>query len=463
MDKIQEVLNEAIKLVEPSKEEEGIVQKATEKTLELIKKEIEKCKVKPQVVLGGSYAKGTWLKGEADIDVFMKFPLNLDKDDLERLAVKIGKTALKDYKPTLRYAEHPYVEAYVDGVRVNIVGCYDVHKGEWKSAADRSPYHTILIKDKFNDELRRETRLLKKFMKGIGIYGAEVAIQGFSGYVCEVLILKYGSFLSTIKEASNFKDRQIISLEKVDEELIKLHKSPLIILDPIDYRRNLGAAISPENVGKFILASRSFLTNPDIRYFTGVKIVKPLEELKASSLIKNLVAITFNHKPRSVDILWGQLRRSLVHLKRQMELNNFKVFRMACCSDNKRMSAFLYLLEEINLPNEVVKIGPKVFMSKDVERFLMKNQDAKILWIGDDLRIYGLVKRKYPLIRYFLNDLLSKNASSSGIAPGLISDIEQSFKIHIGDEVLKVAKNKSWLAEVAYGIICKDGFGLRIG
>ncbi|MCX8192179.1 MAG: hypothetical protein N3F06_05165, partial [Nitrososphaerales archaeon] len=100
---------------------------------------------------------------------------------------------------------------------------------------------------------------------------------------------------------------------------------------------------------------------------------------------------------------------------------------------------------------------------RDVERFLTINRDVKLLWIESDLRVYGLVKRKYPSIRDFLNDLLSKNISRSGVAPGLASDIERSFKIYIGKEILKVARGKSWLVEGVHDIICEDGFGLRIG
>jgi tRNA nucleotidyltransferase (CCA-adding enzyme) len=44
-----------------------------------------------------------------------------------------------------------------------------------------------------------EVRLLKKFMKGTGVYGAEIKIGGFSGYLCELLILKYRSFAQTIE------------------------------------------------------------------------------------------------------------------------------------------------------------------------------------------------------------------------------------------------------------------------
>ena len=38
----------------------------------------------------------------------------------------------------------------------------------------------------------------------MNIYGAEISTKGFSGYVSEVLIIKFGSFLSALDYFSNF-------------------------------------------------------------------------------------------------------------------------------------------------------------------------------------------------------------------------------------------------------------------
>ena len=103
----------------------------------------------------------------------------------------------------------------------------------------------------------------------MGAYGSEIATNGFSGYVSEVLILKYGSFESVLQALSNVqKDKNVISIDKVDEDMIKTFQNPnIIIIDPIDPRRNLGAAISAENIGRFILASRAFLKKPSMNFF----------------------------------------------------------------------------------------------------------------------------------------------------------------------------------------------------
>ena len=117
------------------------------------------------VVLGGSFAKGTWLKDEVDIDIFVKIDTSVSDKEFEQLGKDIGLQSLKGYKTFLRYSDHPYVEAIVSGVRVNIVPCYNVQKGKWRSAADRSPFHTEYIKKNLDDEKRNHVRLLKRFLK----------------------------------------------------------------------------------------------------------------------------------------------------------------------------------------------------------------------------------------------------------------------------------------------------------
>ena len=42
-----------------------------------------------------------------------------------------------------------------------------------------------------------------------GMYGAEIAKQGFSGYVCEVLVYYLGSFENVLKKISKLKNNEI--------------------------------------------------------------------------------------------------------------------------------------------------------------------------------------------------------------------------------------------------------------
>lgn len=144
--------------------------------------------------MDGSVAKDTWVRDSADVDIFMRVSPQLTKTQLKEVCLPIARRALRPHEIVERFAEHPYVESTVklrdgESVRVNVVPCYKVEKGNWLSATDRSPYHTEYIKQHLAKTQRDEVRLLKAFMRGIGGYGADIKTGGFSGMLCETLIL----------------------------------------------------------------------------------------------------------------------------------------------------------------------------------------------------------------------------------------------------------------------------------
>jgi len=254
---MKELISKIQKSVVPTKTIEKSKSKIADLAFKLVENEIAKYPEVLGLEFGGSYAKGTWLSKDADVDIFVKFKKNTSEEKFEQISKKIGFDALKSYSPYVRYSEHPYVEAKIKDTKINVVPFYDVKLGEWKSSADRSPFHTKFMGKSLTTKMRDEVRILKTFLKSNGIYGAEIAKQGFSGYVSEVLILNFGSFENTIKSISSIKENQIIG------KTTKKFRTSIVIIDPIDSNRNLAAAISNENVGKFILVSRGFKENLD--------------------------------------------------------------------------------------------------------------------------------------------------------------------------------------------------------
>ena len=92
------------------------------------------------------------------------------------------------------YAEHPYIRGYYKNYKIEIVPCYKIEKASQKlSAVDRTPLHTQFIKENLKENQKKEVRLLKQFLIGIDWYGAEADVEGFSGYLCEILILTFKS------------------------------------------------------------------------------------------------------------------------------------------------------------------------------------------------------------------------------------------------------------------------------
>jgi tRNA nucleotidyltransferase (CCA-adding enzyme) len=321
----------------------------------------------------------------------------------------------------------------MNGIRVNVVPCYEVPKGKWKSAADRSPFHTDYMKNNLDEEKRNQVRLFKMFLKSIGVYGADIATGGFSGYVAEIMILKYGSFEAVLHAMSNIgEEHNVISIEKADEHSVKNFKSQLIIIDPIDHKRNLGTAISAQSIGKLVLAARSFLAKPSFDFFIK-KEKKVVGNYK--DLYPNLVIVEFNYKKRSPDIIRGQLKRSLNAISRQLELANFRVVRSTCVTDEEKTAAFGFLLESVTLSAYTQKIGPNVFMKEETANFILKNQKKSLItWVDCEMRVSNLVRRKTTNAKHFLKLLLTKDIESTGITRGLVGDIQRLFRLYSGDD-----------------------------
>jgi len=412
------ILNYAKKETTPAKKLQQKKQRIVKKAYDLVRQCIEKHSQVVGFELGGSYAKGTWLPEKADIDIFVKFNKKTPEKNFRNIGTEIGFQSLKKYKPYTRYAEHPFVEAIIDGTRINIVPCYDVNKGEWQSATDRSIYHTKFMSQKLSDSMKGEVRILKKFFLHIGVYGAEIAKEGFSGYVSEVLISYFGSFEKTIKKISELKKGQVVgkSTKKFD--------SPIVIIDPVDSNRNLGTAISMDNLGRFVLASRAFLKKPSKKFFK-----KP----SSKRIMKNsdkIVVVQFKFKDRSDDIIWGQIKRASNALKTQLELGGFTVLRNSSVKDEKENAALIFLLHTKKIENSLIRSGPEISSKEHCEKFIAANlKKSQLMWINEEGKMQSLQKRKHDDVKLFLRDILKSDLKNSGIPNGLKRDFKKAVKI----------------------------------
>lgn len=453
---LEQVIEKASKLVTPTHSESKKLEAVAAKVNSLLKNTFEGRVPAPDIRMGGSYARGTWLHGSLDIDFFLRYPRDYPREKLESEAIESAKSALSGYTINMRFAEHPYVEGFVDSVRVNLVPCYNVSLGEWLSAADRSPYHAEYIISKLDDTLKLQARLFKKFVKSCGVYGAEVKVQGLSGYVCEVLILKYGSFLATLEALAKSNQNEIISIEEYDEELASTFTSQLVILDPVDTTRNLGTAISARNVAKLVLHSRRFLSNPTLSCFNETEKIG--KTLKPSSLLPNTIVVTFDIRKRSPDILWGQLRKSISAIANKLEPMGFHVLRSAAASDEISKGAFLFLFAEERIPKFYSREGPEYFRRQEVESYLSKNERKALLtWIGDEGRIESVFSRdpKSMEASNALKLLLSKRLDSAGLSDDIRKEIARGFKI-AKRNTISGNRKQPWLSSAIRFILSEE-------
>ena len=437
---MKKIITNITKNVIPTKTVEKSKKSIAEIALELVKKEIVKFPEIVGVEFGGSFAKGTWLSKDADVDIFVRFKKSTSEEKFEKISKKIGFDSLKKFSPYVRYSEHPYVEAKIKDTKINVVPFYDVKVGEWKSAADRSPFHTKYMSKSLTRKMRNEVRILKTFLKSNGIYGAEIAKQGFSGYISEVLVLNFGSFENVIKSISKIEENQTIG------KTSKKFDTSLVIIDPIDSNRNLAAAISDENIGKFILVCRAFKENPKLEFFKNKK------SRVSKKHWENVLSIKFNFKFRSSDIIWGQIKRASSSLSTQLELAGFTVLRSKAYTDEQKEAYLLFFLESMKISEIYAKNGPEFFREGSSKSFITKNlSNAELVWVGNNKKIISLEKRKHVDASKFMTEFL-KNNLQTGMPKGLQDDFKHGFKITIGEKGL----SKS-IKEVANELISTDG------
>ncbi|MDE1763051.1 MAG: CCA tRNA nucleotidyltransferase [Thaumarchaeota archaeon] len=429
------VLEQARKISIPTRQEEEKTRDLADFLLKQVNSEAAKHSQVVTVELGGSYAKGTWLRGQMDFDIFVKLKNDTGEKKFEEIGKKIGFGSMRKFNPHVRYSEHPYVEAEIKGTRVNVVPCYNVEKGQWKSAADRSSFHTKFILETFDDAKKNEVRLLKKFLKGVGIYGAEIAREGFGGYVAEVLVYNYGSFLGVLEAASNFTQGNVIGNPS------KKFETSLVLIDPIDSNRNLGTAISSQNVARFILVARAFLKKQSMEFFAGRQRNPNRKNLK------NVLIVRFDYRWRSPDIIWGQVKRSATSLAGQLELGGFEVIRKAAVTDEKSEAAMLFLLRLPAIERFTVKNGPEVYRKTDSESFISKNSKNIMTWIDESGRILSMQEREFYDAKKFLEHLLRKDLMQAGVPSGIIPDIKRGFRVLHGNQPVSKSIKKA-LAEV---------------
>ncbi|AAK41301.1 CCA tRNA nucleotidyltransferase [Saccharolobus solfataricus] len=363
---------EVLKIIKPTEEDK----KGIEKVLEIIRERLNKLDFEVE----GSFRKGTWLRQDTDIDVFVFYPKDVGKEYLERNALNDIINRIKDLDYTLAYAEHPYVIVNINNVEVDIVPALRVESGDKAiTAVDRTPFHTKYVTSHLDERGKDEVRLLKRFMKGIGVYGAELKVQGFSGYATELLIIYYGNFRKVLEEASKWKHPIKIELTKP----MKIFSEPLIIPDPVDPKRNVTAAVSLKNIATFSIAAKYYLKNPSIEFFFPSKKVE--EKVKGDVLILRL---NLDEKS-SEDIVWGQIKRSVNKIERALKQYGFRVIDVQAWGDTNNITIAVQL-ESKNIGQYYLNIGPQYY-SGTIEDFIQKNDN---IWVGEDGRLYSIKERK---------------------------------------------------------------------
>ena len=472
---VQKILNEVINEVKPS---ETDIQEAYSLYNEIsaVIKETLRIREDFRVELEGSLAKGTALKDHLELDVFVL----IRREDLSREWLKenfvrpLSQALKKKYEVTLRFASHPYLRIRKGSMEADIVPAYWAESiKEIKTPVDRTPFHTRYVINKLSEKQKDEVRLLKQFFKGLEVYGAEIRFEGFSGYLSEVLIIKYGDFLNTLRSMLEWKYGTVILVgdSKEDLKAIKtlFRGSPLIVPDPVDPRRNAAAAVSKKSLTTAIVGAIAFTECPSKMFFFPQKKLMSLKELK--NLLKETdrvaAVITYEVTPSTPpDILWGELKRISKKIKNILINKGFTVVDTSLWSDESSLATIYieFLLPEGRISKYEIREGPFTPVSQHIWKFFIKYtkkvRDNVIgPWVNDEGVIESLVRRDYIDPLNFLKSLPKDDIETKDLKLRRVGGLEAIMefvkgKIPLENEILywlteAVVKTPSWVGACA--------------
>lgn len=342
-------------------------------------------------LVAGSGGRGTYLADRLDLDLFLLFPPDYPRADLARSGMEIGRAILQATET--RYAEHPYLRGTFEGFRVDAVPGYAVSDpSKPQSAVDRTPFHQEYLLKRQTPELVDQIRLTKQFLRGLGIYGSEARTAGFSGYLVELLVHRFGSFQGLLREASGWRiPAKLVSTPgakpPVPEDVA------LIFDDPVDPGRNVATALSRAHLALFVIAATEYLAHPSERWFVpAVPATLTVEQAheRIARRGTHVGALVLPRPDLVDDILYPQLRKAERALAEEARRLGFTVVGTASAAE-AIASLVLIEVEHPRVPAVRPQDGPPAGIDR-VGSFLEKwgRPEAPVLqgpYITDDGRL----------------------------------------------------------------------------
>lgn len=379
---------EVLSKIKPTELEHEEFTKTANKLLNKVKRCAKKLDIICLPYIGGSFGKGTYLKGNSDVDIFMRFDKSYDDSKLsiflEAILVE-SKIKFKKQKGSRDYFSGSFGPK-VSRIEFELVpNRFVSKKSEAVNSTDLSPLHVeyLKLREKENESLSDEIRLAKQFFKVKGLYGAESYINGFSGHVIDILIMVYGSLEKLLEVGKTWEESTFLdinsnynSFEEAVSVLGDDKNSSLVIIDPIIPDRNAARAISSENYARFLLVCNriSKLSSLDFeivrRDFNEV-IAAHKSFCKTNNLKPVVYKISFSVSGESEDIVGSKLKKIFGKVETYFDSLDFRIFNSEFFIDIKAgVAIFAYDFEKISLPNVRVLKGPKTFMTDAIKSFL---------------------------------------------------------------------------------------------
>lgn len=428
------ILSSVLSRIKPREAEKAKLAALAESIIARINAIAEEERLNIFAQLVGSSARGTWISGEHDIDIFIMFPPDVERDYLEEKGLYVARKVAQGAESyEERYAEHPYMHAIFEGFEVDLVPAFGVkNASEIKSAVDRTPFHNSYVLSRIK-KLEAEVLLLKQFMKGAGIYGSELKTHGFSGYLVELLTIHYGSFIKTLEAACAWKPTITIDMEKHGTAI---HNHPLVVVDPTDPSRNVAASLSLDNLCIFMDKACEFLQNPDEAYFVET-VPEPLGDYEFKNMLSSrgtsLIAVEFAAPDVVEDVLFPQLHKLENSLFEMLERYDFTVYNSAVWASKR--AVVLFELQSAKLPLVKKHTGPQVWAKEHAKAFKYKHESGTFSNVFIQNGRYMVeIQRKYAEAKR----LIESEISNCALGKHLALSIKKHHRVLEDEEILQI-------------------------
>jgi tRNA nucleotidyltransferase (CCA-adding enzyme) len=398
--------------VEPSSYEKRKVKKIVKELIDKFDKAHNAKDIKLEV--GGSIAKNTWLPGIKDIDMFLIFNYKKYSKKSSKLS-DISESMLKKcFKNIIRlHGSRDYFNLQYKNITVEVLPVLDIAGGlKALNITDYSPLHALWLKNILGEKSKiyTEIRKAKLFAKANKLYGAESYIKGFSGHVLEILTVNYGSFENFIKATTTWIHPKYIDVEdyhkgntkKINKILTKSKLGPLVLIDPVDPKRNAAAAFNQDNFLRFIDLCNEYTKSKRKESFFKYKKTTIANLTRAKPPKTKLIVLSAKPARAKRDLAGAKILKSFELIQRKLRNYGFSV--KADWEWPGEGPAILWIYTTEKLPKTYMHWGPKKTDPKIHVEAFKKKYKPKI----KNNRYYITKKRTYTIPEDYLKSIISK-------------------------------------------------------
>ena len=395
----------------------------------------------------GSFARKTYLSEDETFDLLLILQRE-DKANVHQILDALVKRLKNDRirKQPITIEKHtgkmPYLRILGGGELINVFVGFEITPGEETiSIFDLIPMHTQYILTHMPEEMRKDVLLLKKFVKATGVYRNEIGAVGFNGYLCELLIIFYGSFRKAIQAIRNWKPRTIIDLKRNQEKIedvdtltteMLVGYYPLYAPDPLNPKDNVASSVSIDQFNSITAAANLYYYHPTIDIFEDQMCeVSVFEDLvrKIINSGKEIVVLALKREFKEAEVCWQKALSIKSAFEAELHNNNYILERTKPFVCDEYFGIFISLMNT-NPRISLRKEGPEITSSDSIQFLRRYTKHADVVagpFIDNEKWVIHFTKKGQNVFD-FLQNLVKKNT--------FVLNVDSFLKVEIKEKML---------------------------